>query len=89
MSPIWGYSLTETLLNSLQTVQNNANRSILRNDYYALSLSTNQIRCKFDILNVRQISKYEMAMRAYKINKKNNKNKHRYSTNLRLNWISV
>lgn len=70
MSPIWGYSSTENLLNTLQTVQNNAIRSIFRHEYYALGLSTNQIRSKFGILNVRQVAKYEMAMLAFKINKK-------------------
>lgn len=70
MSPIWGQSATEYLLNTIQVIQNNAIRSIFRKEYYAFGLSTNQIRTKFNILNVRQISKYETAILAYKINKK-------------------
>lgn len=70
MSPIWGQSATENLLNTIQVVQNNAIRSIFRREYYASGLSTNQIKTKFNILNVRQISKYETAILAYKIDKK-------------------
>lgn len=70
MSPIWGHSVPDALLRSIQTAQNNAIRSIFRREYYALGLSTNQIRKNFKIFDVRQIVKYETAMLAYKINNK-------------------
>lgn len=70
MSPIWGHSVPDSLLRSIQTVQNNAIRSIFRREYYALGLSTNQIRKNFKIFDVRQIIRYETAMLAYKINNK-------------------
>lgn len=89
MSPIWGHSAPETLLNTIQTVQNSAIRSIFRREYYAMCVSTNQIRKNFKILNVRQLIKYETAMLAFKIMNKMIKtnvqtiqisNRHNYTT---------
>lgn len=74
MSPIWGASATTNLIDSLQVAQNRALRSIFGNDYYALNLNTNQIRAKHNILNVKQIVKYDTNLLAYKVKHKMIKN---------------
>lgn len=67
MSSIWGHSSTEYLIDSIQVAQNNAIRSIFRNEYYAHALTTNEIRKKYNILSVRQVIKFNTSCLAYKI----------------------
>lgn len=67
MAPIWGNSTNENNLSTLQVIQNNALRTIFRTDYYANGLSTNEIKKKYCLLNIKQIVKYETAMLAYKV----------------------
>lgn len=92
MSPIWGQSATRFQLDAIQVAQNNAIRSIFRNDYYAMGLTTDQIRANQKTLNVKQITKYETAILAFKIQKKLIKNnidvvtmssRHNYHTRIR------
>lgn len=66
MAPIWGNSTNENTLSTLQVIQNNAIRAIFRRDYYALGMSTNEIKIKYNLLNVKQIVKYETSILAYK-----------------------
>lgn len=69
MSPIWGNSATQLLTNALHVIQNQAIRAIFRNDYYAIGLSTDEIRKKYNILTVAQSVKFNTAMLAFKIKK--------------------
>lgn len=70
MSPIWGHSATDSQISALQVAQNNALRSIYRNQYYACGLSTTQIRKSHGIFSVRQLIKYNTAILAFKVEKK-------------------
>lgn len=69
MSPIWGNSTTQILINTLQVIQNQALRAIFRTDYYANGISTDKIRQKYKILSVHQNIKYNTTMLAFKIKK--------------------
>lgn len=82
MSPLWGNAATDTLLNSLQVVQNQALRSLFRVDYYANGLGTEEIRNKHKILSIRQNIQYNTATLAFKI--KNGQIK----SNIQLNEIN-
>lgn len=70
LSPIWGHSATDNQINALQVSQNNAIRSIFRDQYYAHRLSTSEIRNAHGFFNVRQIIKYDTATLAYKIERR-------------------
>lgn len=69
MIPIWGNATTQTLITSLQVIQNQALRSLFRTDYFANGMSTDEIRKKHCILFIRQNIKYFTALLAFKIKK--------------------
>lgn len=70
MSPIWGHAATNYQINALQISQNQAIRSIFREQYYAQKMSTADIRKSHRIFSVQQIIKYDTATLAYKTKKK-------------------
>lgn len=67
LSPVWGTSINQIDLNRLQIAQNNALRKLFSHDYYNLNMGTDEIRKKYNILNVTQIIKFNKILMIYKI----------------------
>lgn len=89
--PIWGPSASRYDLDRLQVAQNRAIRRLFSSDYHGLSLSTNQIRLKYRILNIKQMIGYYSSIMMFKIDKKlmktnfkiNRNNRHGHMTRFR------
>lgn len=80
LSPVWSTTTTEFNLNRLQIAQNNAIRKIFNYEYFYEGLSTESIREKYKIMNVRQLIQYNNAIMIFKISR--NAMKSNYSLNV-------
>jgi hypothetical protein len=77
LSPVWGSSSTQYLIEELQILQNKAIRNIFYHDYYIQKLHTNEILTKYKIFNVSQLIQYDTTVFFYKIY--NNLVKHNFT----------
>lgn len=65
--PVWNTSALSNDINRLQIAQNHALRKIFNQDYYQTNLSTEEIRSKYQILNVRQLCVQNGLVLMYKV----------------------
>lgn len=96
LAPVWGTSAGQGNIERLQIAQNNAIRKLFHYDYNTLNMSTDDIRKKYNILNVAQTIRFNGIQMMYKIDNNliktshtmNRERAHNYNTRNRNNPIA-
>lgn len=97
LAPVWGTALPQYELNELQVIQNNAIRKLYSYDYKVLNLSTAEVMKNNNILDIRNLIKFETAVFYYKIENKlirnnyipiKNSNIHSFNTRNKFKYIT-